>query len=262
MEQSIPLTLTRRELLVKVPEVTIYFWIIKLLTTALGESTSDYLVNTISPYVAVGLGSVGFVIALILQFSVKRYIPWVYWLMVLMVSIFGTMAADVTHIVLGVPYAVSAATFLIVLAIVFLLWYRSERCLSIHSIYTTRREIYYWATVLATFALGTAAGDMSAMTWKLGYFSSGILFAVLFLLPGIFYALFRRGPIFTFWFSYIMTRPLGASFADWSGKSHSVGGLGYGDGRVSLVLFIAFVVLVAYLSVTRVDVPQTPQKSR
>ena len=134
---------TRELLITKVPEITIYFWIIKLLSTAMGEATSDYLVYSINPYVAVGIGALGFVIALALQFAVKRYIAWVYWLMVVMVSIFGTMAADVTHIVLLVPYYMSAATYLVVLAAVFLLWHRTERTLSIHSIYTRRREVFY-----------------------------------------------------------------------------------------------------------------------
>ncbi len=245
---------TRELLITKVPEITIYFWIIKLLSTAMGEATSDYLVYSINPYVAVGIGALGFVIALALQFAVKRYIAWVYWLMVVMVSIFGTMAADVTHIVLLVPYYMSTATYLVVLAAVFLLWHRTERTLSIHSIYTRRREGFYWATVLATFALGTATGDMTATTLHLGYLGSGIMFVGLFAIPGVCYWLFGLNSIFAFWCAYVLTRPLGASFADWFGKSPSIGGLGLGDGSVSLVLTVVIVILVAYLSVTRKDV--------
>src|SRR5437588_10675897 len=144
----------------KVPEITVYFWIIKLLTTAMGESTTDYLVYQINPYVAVALGCLGLAVALILQLLVRRYVAWVYWLAVVMVAVFGTMAADVAHVVLGIPYAVSTAFYSVVLAVIFVLWYRSEGTLSIHSIYTRRREVFYWATVLATFALGTAAGDL------------------------------------------------------------------------------------------------------
>ncbi|MGH2496907.1 MAG: COG4705 family protein, partial [Ktedonobacteraceae bacterium] len=199
----------------KVPEVTIYFWIIKLLSTAMGESTSDYLVFHINPYVAVVLGCIGLVVALALQLAVRRYIPWVYWLAVVMVAIFGTMAADVLHVVLGIPYVVSTAFFILALVIIFVAWYASERTLSIHSITTTRRELFYWATVMATFALGTAVGDLTAATLGLGYFSSGVLFAILFALPALAYWLFRLNAIFAFWFAYIMTRPLGASFADW-----------------------------------------------
>src|SRR5579863_2046116 len=165
----------------KVPEITALFWIIKLLTTAMGESTSDYLVYQINPYVAVVLGCIGLVIALALQLRVRRYIPWVYWLAVVMVAIFGTMAADVAHIVLGIPYLISTICFASALAIIFGIWYASEKTLSIHTIYSGRRELFYWATVIATFALGTAASDLTA-TNHLGYFPSVILFAALFAL--------------------------------------------------------------------------------
>lgn len=246
-----------QRILTKVPEITIYFWIIKLLTTAMGEATSDFLVNNLNPYIAVGIGAIGFGVSLLLQFLVKRYVAWVYWLVVVMVSIFGTMAADVMHIVLGVPYYLSTISFAIVLALIFVFWYRNENTLSIHSIYTTRREVFYWATVLATFALGTATGDMTATTLHLGYFASAVLFAVLFAIPGICYWLFGINAIFAFWFAYVMTRPLGASFADWFGKSHSVGGLGYGDALVSFVLTVFIVLFVGYLTVTRKDVQET-----
>ncbi|WP_345788494.1 hypothetical protein [Desulfosporosinus acidiphilus] len=229
-------------------------WIVKLLTTAMGESTSDYLVNNINPYLAVILGAVGFVIALILQFSVRKYVAWVYWLLVVMVAIFGTMVADVIHIVLGVPYYASTIAFAIILTVVFSTWYKVEKTLSIHSIYTRRREVFYWAAVLATFAMGTATGDMTAMTLNLGYLASGILFIVLFVLPAVGYFLFGLNEIFAFWFAYIMTRPLGASFADWFGKPKGITGLGYGDGIVVAVLTILIVIFVGYLSVTRRDV--------
>lgn len=259
MSKSSPVTkLAGRRLLAKVPEITLYFWIVKLLTTAMGEATSDYLVYHINPYVAVVFGTVGFVLALILQFSVRRYIAWVYWLLVIMVATFGTMVADVTHIVIGVPYVVSTCTFAIVLTVVFIIWHKTEKTLSIHSITTRRREIFYWATVLATFAMGTATGDMTAMTLQLGYLASAILFAVLFLLPAIGYWLFGFNDIFAFWFAYVMTRPLGASFADWFGKSPRVSGLGYGDGIVSAVLMILIVIFVGFLTITRKDVQKGP----
>jgi len=237
----------------KVPEVTIYFWIIKLLSTAMGESTSDYLVFHINPYVAVAFGFIGLVISLVLQLSVRRYIAWIYWLAVVMVAIFGTMAADVLHVVLGIPYIISTAFFIIVLAVVFIAWYASEKTLSIHSINTTRRELFYWATVIATFALGTALGDLTAATFGLGYLASGVLFAILFVLPALAYGLFRINVIFAFWFAYIMTRPLGASFADYFGKP-IFGGLGLGDAPVAGVLTILIIILVAYVSITHVDI--------
>lgn len=238
----------------KVPEVTIYFWIIKLFTTALGESTSDYLVNRYNPYVVVIAGFIGFIVILALQFRARRYMPWLYWLTVVMVAIFGTMAADVLHVALGVPYVVSTIAFAITLAVVLVLWQKTESTLSIHSINTSRRELFYWATVSATFALGTAAGDLTAYTAGLGFFSAGILFAVVFALPALAYWLFRINAIFAFWFAYILTRPLGASFADWTGKSHAVGGLGWGDGPVAGVLALLIILLVWYLSASRADV--------
>ncbi len=237
----------------KVPEITVYFWIIKLLTTAMGETTSDYLVHQLNPLIAVALGGVGLLVALVLQLSVRRYMPAIYWLAVVMVAIFGTMAADVLHIGLGIPYLVSTVFFAVALAIIFVVWYMSEKTLSIHSIYTRRRELFYWATVMATFALGTAAGDMTASTMGLGYLSSGILFAVLFAVPALAYWLLGLNEILAFWFAYIVTRPLGASFADWIGKSHALGGLGLGTGKVSLGLTILIVGFVGYLTLTHKD---------
>jgi uncharacterized membrane-anchored protein len=237
----------------KVPEITAYFWIIKLLSTAMGEATSDYLVYQINPYIAVGLGALGLVVALVLQLSVRRYVTWIYWLAVVMVAVFGTMAADVLHIQFKVSYLHSSIFFAVVLAVIFVTWYMTEKTLSIHSIYTFRRELFYWATVMATFALGTATGDLTATTFGLGYFSSGILFAVLITIPALAYWLFGLNEIIAFWFAYIVTRPLGASFADWIGKAHSLGGLGVGDGPVSLALTVLIIGLVGYLTVTHKD---------
>lgn len=246
----------------KVPEVTVYFWIIKLLTTGMGETTSDYLVRQLNPVIAVALGGICFVAALVLQFAVRRYVAWIYWLAVVMVAVFGTMVADVVHVQFGVPYLVSATGFALALAIIFVVWYVSEKTLSIHTINTRRRELFYWATVVATFALGTAVGDMTATTLGLGYLSSGVLFAVLFALPAMGYWLFGLNEIFAFWFAYIVTRPLGASFADWMGRPQSFGGLGVGTGEVSLGLAIVIAVLVGYLTVTRKDVTRATSAPR
>lgn len=222
----------------------------------MGEVFSDFLVKTINPFIAVALGGMGLLASLILQFRARRYVAWTYWLTVVMVSIFGTMAADVLHIVMGIPYVDSTAFFLVALAVIFVIWQLTEKTLSIHSIYTRRREFFYWATVLATFALGTAAGDMTAMTLHLGYFSSGVLFAVLIAIPTLAYRLIKLNEVFAFWFAYIMTRPLGASFADWVGVSHARGGLGIGTGLVSLALSIVIIGLVGYLAVTKKDVQE------
>ncbi len=238
----------------RVPEITVYFWVIKALSTALGESTSDYLVHVISPVIAVGLGFVFFVGALTLQFSVRRYIAWTYWLAVVMVGIFGTMAADVLHVGFGVPYTVSSLLYAVLLAAVFIVWSRTEKTLSIHTIDTPRREIFYWLAVVATFAMGTALGDFTATTLHLGYLASGVLFAAVIAIPAIGYRLLRWDAVFSFWFAYVATRPLGASFADYLGKPKSVGGLGLGDGPVTLVLALAIFCLVAFLAVTHRDV--------
>lgn len=177
-----------------------------------------------------------------------------YWLNVIMVSIFGTMAADVLHVGLGISYLASTTFFVMALAIIFITWYASEKTLSIHSIYTRRREAFYWVTILTTFALGTAAGDMTATNMHLGYLFSGMLFALLIAVPALAYWLFGLNDIFAFWSAYIITRPLGASFADWMGVPHDRGGLGLGTGSVSLGLTIIILGLVGYLAITRKDV--------
>ncbi len=237
----------------KVPEVIFLFWIIKLLTTGMGETTSDYLVHQLDPIVAVGIGALGLAIAIVLQFWVRKYVAWIYWLAAVMVAIFGTMAADVLHVGLGIPYLFSSIGFAIILSIIFIVWYMTEHTLSIHSISTFRREIFYWATVMATFALGTAVGDMTATTLGLGYFASGILFGVIIAIPAIGYFL-GLNEIVAFWFAYIITRPLGASFADWIGRAKNMSGLGFGTGEISLVLAIIIALLVGYLSITKRDI--------
>jgi uncharacterized membrane-anchored protein len=175
----------------RVPEITAYFWAIKALSTAMGESTSDYLVHAMDPKVAVVLGFIGFVAALTLQFWMRRYNAWTYWLAVVAVGVFGTMAADVLHVGFGVPYIVSSVIYAIALVAVFAGWYRTEGTLSIHSVDTPRREMFYWAAVVATFAMGTAVGDLTATTFGLGYFASGLVFAAIIAVPAIGY--FRFG---------------------------------------------------------------------
>jgi uncharacterized membrane-anchored protein len=231
----------------KVPEINGVFWFVKILTTAMGEATSDYFVHHFAPAAAVLGAGVIFVVVLVWQLRFPRFSTLWYWLAVVMVSVFGTMCADVVHVGFGVAYVVSAAGFAAVLTVVFLAWHRVEGTLSIHSITSTRRELFYWATVTATFALGTAVGDMTATTLRLGYFSSGLLFAGLFLVPALGYRFVHFNAIGAFWASYILTRPLGASFADWMGVSHARGGLNWGNGNVSLLFSAAIVVVVAIL---------------
>ena len=248
----------------KVPEITAYFWIVKALTTAMGESTSDFLVHSLVPEIAVVLGGIALVVALYLQFTKDRYVPWAYWLAVAMVGVFGTMAADVLHVGLGVPYIASTIFYAVVLAVVFRTWYLSEGTLSIHSITTERREAFYWAAVLATFALGTAAGDLTAVTLGLGYFGSILLFAAVIAVPAVGYFRLGWNSIFAFWFAYVVTRPLGASVADWLAVSHARRGLALGTGPVSLVLAAAIAAFVAYLGASGRDTPldQSPTSDR
>lgn len=231
-----------------------FFWAIKALSTALGESTSDYSVHAIAPVAAVGFGFVGFVAALWLQLAMRRYVAWAYWLAVVMVGVFGTMAADVLHVGFGVPYVISSAFYALVLATVFWTWQRMERTLSIHTVNTTRRELFYWAAVVATFAMGTAVGDLTAVTLHLGYLLSAVLFACMIAVPAIGYRWLGWNPILSFWSAYVLTRPLGASVADWLGKPRSFGGLGWGDGPVAFALAGMIAVLVTYLAITRRDV--------
>jgi uncharacterized membrane-anchored protein len=238
----------------KVPVVGLAFWVAKILTTAMGEATSDYLVHTINPYLAVGLGALGLVVSLGLQLSLRCYVAGAYWFAVVMVAVFGTMGADAAHIELGIPYWLSSALCAAGLVVTFSLWYASERTLSIHSIYTRRRELFYWAAVLATFAMGTAVGDLTAYTLRLGFLASGLAFTVVFAIPFLARRLLGLGEVVAFWFAYIITRPLGASYADWLGVPQNLGGLNVGRGTVSLALTLAIAALVGFLSITKLDV--------
>jgi uncharacterized membrane-anchored protein len=236
----------------KVPEVTAWFWVVKVLTTGMGETTSDYLARVLGPVVAGSVGFLGLAALLTVQFRSPRYSARTYWAAIVMVSVFGTMAADVVHVA-GVPYAVSTAAFAVILTAVLMAWYASEGTLSIHSVRTRRRETFYWATVLATFALGTAVGDLTAGSLHAGYFSSGVAFAALIAVPALAFRFLGLNAVAAFWWAYILTRPLGASFADWMGVSTHRGGLGWGTGPVSLALTIPIVLLVACLAAGRKD---------
>jgi len=244
----VPLRLTRSFRATKVPSISVVFWILKVLTTAMGEATSDYFVNRFNPEAAVLVAGAIFAVVLWWQLRASRYSAFTYWAAVVMVSVFGTMCADVVHVAFGVPYLVSAVIFAAVLVAVFWWWWNSEGTLSFHSIRTTRRELFYWLTVTVTFALGTAVGDLTAFTLKLGFFSSGILFAVLICLPALGFLVLRLNAIAMFWTAYILTRPLGASFADGMGKPRLSGGLGWGSGSVALVLSGLIVLVVALVA--------------
>lgn len=242
----------------RVPQVTAVFWLIKGLSTAMGEATSDFMVHAMLPQLAVFIGFVAFVVALVIQFRQRHYVAWSYWLAVVMVGVFGTMAADVLHVALGVPYTASALLYAAVLAAVFIAWRRTERTISIHSIDTPRREAFYWAAVCATFAMGTALGDFTAYTLSLGYFPSALLFAGIILIPACGFRFLRWNAVFSFWFAYVITRPLGASIADGIGKPKLVSGLGLGAGNVALIFGAIILVLVTFLTLTGADVQRVP----
>jgi uncharacterized membrane-anchored protein len=242
----------------KVPEITLLFWVIKILTTAGGEATSDYLALS-SRLEAGGIEAGIFLVALGWQFRTRRYVAAAYWLLAYAIAIFGTGVADAMHLVVGIPYAGTTLLWAVVLAVIFWLWHRSEHTLSIHSIRTQRREIYYWCVVFATFALGTALGDFTAVALHLGYLASGILFFAVILIPAVAWSRFGLNPVVAFWFAYVVTRPLGASFADYFSKPHALSGANYGDASVAVITAVIVALLVGYLSVTRRDI-QPPQQ--
>jgi uncharacterized membrane-anchored protein len=231
----------------KVPEVDGAFWFLKLLTTAMGEATSDYLVHRFNPELAVVSAAVVFFVVIWWQLRSPRYLTTIYWGAVVMVSIFGTMCADVLHVAFGVPYAVSASGYALVLAAVFISWWRVEHTLSIHSILSTRRELFYWATITTTFALGTAVGDLSATTLGLGYLRSFVLFALIFCLPALGYRLLSLNAVAMFWTAYVLARPVGASFSDYLSFPTQNGGRDWGPGKVAVVFFAIFVVGLLYV---------------
>ena len=246
----------------KVPAVTALFWAIKVLTTGMGEAGADWL-GGISIALAGVVGVLGLVVALTLQFRAREYVAARYWSAVAAVAVFGTMVADGPHEVLGLSYLASTLAYVVLVAVCSLVWRRSEGTLSIHSITTRRREVFYWLTVLATFALGTALGDLTATAWHLGFAGSALLFTALIAVPALAWARFRLDPVVAFWSAYVLTRPLGASVADWLGKPHHPdGGLGLGDGPVTLVSAALIVALVAWCAVTRRDVQDPADAAR
>ena len=249
------------QMLNKVPEVTIYFWIIKVLATTVGETFADYLSTTlnlglvVTSWVMTGL----FVAALVVQLLTKRYIPPVYWLVVVLISVVGTLTSDLLVDNLGVGLKTSSMLFGGILALVFLCWWLSERTLSVHSIVTTKRELFYWAAILFTFALGTSAGDLVAEASKLGYANSVLLFAGAIALTALAYFFFRINGVLAFWIAYILTRPLGASLGDLLSQAKSDGGLGLGTTITSGIFLLAILGLVLFLTLSKKDVIELEQ---
>ena len=235
------------------PEITAWFWVLKLLTTAMGEAASDYLLGTMR-FVGFGIGLAGFVVTLWVQFRTRRYNAFAYWATVMMVAVFGTMAADVAHHQLGVSFGMSTLLGALGVAATFWIWHRSEHTLSIHSITTRRREVLYWLAVSLTFALGTAAGDLTASQLHFGFAGSIVLFAIVMAVPALGAWRFHLNSVLAFWWAYIVTRPLGASIADWLSKPVKTGALAYGDGPVATVLLVIALILVTFVGVRRQSV--------
>jgi uncharacterized membrane-anchored protein len=243
-----------RQILSKVPEVTIYFWIIKVLCTTVGETAADFLnvnLNLGLTGVSVVTG-VLLVVALIFQFRASLYIPSRYWLTVAIVSVFGTLVTDNLTDNVGLPLEASTLIFGVLLALTFLVWYLTEKTLSIHSIFTRRREAFYWLAILFTFALGTATGDLMAEVLGLGYLVTGIIVTSIVVITAVAWR-FGLHSVLAFWFIYILTRPLGASIGDYLSQPSSVGGLGLGATVTSLIFVVGIFGIVTYLSVTKAD---------
>ncbi len=247
---------TGRQLLNKVPEVTIWFWVIKVMATTVGETAADFLSTTLGLGLTLTTIITAAVLAgvLVVQFRADRYVPRVYWLAVVLISIAGTLVTDNLVDGFGVPLAVTTVGFAIALALTFAAWYRSERTLSIHSITTSRREAFYWLAILFTFALGTAAGDWLAEGLALGYPVSALFFAGLIGLVAAAHYGLRLGAVLAFWTAYVLTRPLGASLGDYLSQPKADGGLGLGTVVTSALFLATILGVVVYLTRTRRDV--------
>jgi uncharacterized membrane-anchored protein len=255
-----------REMLNKVPEVTLYFWIIKVLCTTVGETFADYLNTTFN----IGLTGTSLVMGVLLivvlffQFRAKRYIPLVYWLAVVLLSVVGTLITDNLTDNFGVSLETTTIIFGVALLITFIVWYINEKTLSIHSIITTKRETFYWLAILFTFALGTASGDLIAEQFNIGYFPSALILAGVIVLITVVHYIVRAvlslehrhqstNAILAFWLAYILTRPLGAAIGDYLSQAHEDGGLGLGTTTTSVIFLVAILCLVIYLTMTKRD---------
>ena len=258
-KQGSPVAPPVRAMLNKVPEVTLYFWVIKILCTTVGETFADYLNDTLG----FGLNNTSLlmtaalVVALVFQFKARRYVPGIYWLAVVLISVVGTLLSDKLADDMGVPLVDTTIAFAILLTVTFAAWWASERTLSIHSIVTRRREAFYWLAILFTFALGTSAGDLFAEKLGVGYWPTvGIVAAVIAAITFAHYAL-KLNAVLAFWLAYILTRPLGASIGDGMSQPHKAGGLGLGTTGTSVIFLGVILALVVFLAVTKVDQTET-----
>jgi uncharacterized membrane-anchored protein len=249
-----------RTLLNKVPEVTVWFWVIKILATTVGETAADFLSG-------LGLGLSGttvvmtavFLVCLVAQFRTRRYVPSVYWLTVVLISVVGTLITDNLTDSLGVPLELSTAVFTVALALTFAAWYANERTLSIHSVVTFRREAFYWLAVLFTFALGTAVGDLVDERFGVGYWPTALLVALIIAAVAVSHLVFRANAVLTFWIAYVLTRPLGASLGDGLSQPRADGGFGLGTTWTSVLFLVTILAVVVYLAVTKRDQAPVPE---
>jgi len=242
-------------LLCKVPEVTIFFWIIKVLCTTVGETFSDFLSVNLGlglPLTTIIMG-LTFVGVLYLQFRTTKYIPRIYWLTVVLISVFGTLVTDNLTDRIGVPLEISTIVFSVLLGLTFFSWYLSEKTLSVHSIYTRKREIFYWVTIFFTFALGTAVGDLYSEQLGLGYFNTGIAVSLIIACAFLAYKFLKLDAVLAFWLAYIFTRPLGASLGDYLSQPQRYGGLGIGTKITSLIFLIPILAIIIFLTITKYD---------
>ncbi len=252
-----------RQMLNKVPEVTLYFWVIKIMATTVGETAADFLnfnlhMGLTNTSILMG---VLLVVALAVQLCSKRYIPAVYWIAVVFLSVFGTLITDNLSDNFGVALTTTTTIFSIALIATFAGWYASEKTLSIHSIFTTRRELFYWTAILFTFALGTAAGDLVAEGLQLGYLTSALIFAGLIAAVTAAHYWLKLDAIWAFWIAYVLTRPFGASCGDLLSQAKADGGMGLGTVGTSTLFLIVILALVTYLSITRRDVIEKADQS-
>lgn len=245
---SITLDNDTKTMLNKVPEITLYFWIIKVLCTTVGETGADALATHVNPIIAYSLIGAAFLTTLIVQLRVRRYIPWIYWLTAVLISVVGTLITDAFTDGLGVSLYVSTAVFSVLLAATFAAWYASEKTLSVHTITTEKRERFYWGAILFTFALGTAAGDLMAEKLALGYALSTVVFGAMIAAAATAHYQFRANPILTFWIAYILTRPLGASIGDYLSQPINNGGLGLGTLGTSGLFLATILGLVVFMT--------------
>jgi uncharacterized membrane-anchored protein len=250
---KIDLSTQTSQMLSKVPEVTIIFWIIKIMGTTVGETAADFL----SVNLHLGLTGTSFIMGVLLLVSIfiqiryKKYVPWIYWITVVLISIFGTLITDDLVDNFGVSLQMTTVLFSLALLVTFIAWYASEKTLSIHSIHTSKRELFYWAAILFTFALGTASGDLAAEGWRWGYARAGLVFATLIGVVTMAHYLLKLNAILSFWIAYILTRPLGASYGDLLTQPIGNGGFGLDTSVISISCLLTILGLVVYLTMSQ-----------